>query len=484
MLNNKRGNSAALPLDAPAASRTAARSAPLPDLLRPEAQNALRVQRSRRSQLLGVLVLVDMVALIGASIVAALVRYGVVFPDSSKDLLVVAVPLFVTVALHSGLYSGTSLDSLRKLQGAAIRTVTITLVLVSVIIFSLKIGTNFSRLMVLIFAVAAIMLIAAGRFLIWRVAEAVLDRDVGMELLIIDGEPANSSSGVAVVVAEQAGIWPDPSDPEAIARLAALSRDRDKVVVYCPSERREAWSFILKCLTVHSEVRVQELDRLRPLGVNEQNGEFRIVVSENPLRWYQATLKRGFDLLVTVAALPILIPVMLAAAIAIKLDSSGPVFFRQARIGLGNREFQILKFRSMHTNLQDVAASKLTEREDPRVTRVGRFLRKTSIDELPQILNVLKGDMSLVGPRPHAPKALAGGFLYWEVDYSYWHRHVVKPGITGLAQIRGYRGNTEFQVDLRNRLDADLEYLSSWSIWKDVQILFATLRVLAHPNAY
>ena len=138
----------------------------------------------------------------------------------------------------------------------------------------------------------------------------------------------------------------------------------------------------------------------------------------------------------------------------------------------------------MDVGQQDDKASKLTERNDPRVTRFGAFIRKTSIDELPQIINVLIGDMSLVGPRPHAPLAKAGSLLYWEVDEAYWERHVVKPGITGLAQIRGFRGNTFVEDNLRDRLQADLEYVAEWSLILDAKILVTTLMMPFSRNAF
>ncbi|MEG3178947.1 sugar transferase, partial [Sphingomonas sp. RB3P16] len=132
----------------------------------------------------------------------------------------------------------------------------------------------------------------------------------------------------------------------------------------------------------------------------------------------------------------------------------------------------------------DGAGHRSTQREDDRVTKVGRFIRRTSIDELPQILNVLTGEMSIVGPRPHALGSRAADKLFWEVDHRYWHRHATKPGLTGLAQVRGYRGATLIEADLENRLQADLEYLENWSIWRDLKIIVRTFRVLLHRNAY
>ena len=151
---------------------------------------------------------------------------------------------------------------------------------------------------------------------------------------------------------------------------------------------------------------------------------------------------------------------------------------------MGNRLFPMYKFRSMYTDRLDHNASKLTTRNDSRVTRVGKIIRATSIDELPQLLNVIRGDMSIVGPRPHATGALAGDALYWEVATHYWSRHAVKPGLTGLAQVKGFRGNTETSLDLMNRLQADLDYLEEWSLARDISLIFKTFSVLIHKNAF
>jgi lipopolysaccharide/colanic/teichoic acid biosynthesis glycosyltransferase len=185
-----------------------------------------------------------------------------------------------------------------------------------------------------------------------------------------------------------------------------------------------------------------------------------------------------------VPALIVLLPVFVLTAALIKLDSRGPVFFRQQRVGRGNALFEVYKFRSMHTDRGDAAGSVSASRDDDRITRVGRFIRATSVDELPQLLNVLFGSMSIVGPRPHALGSLAGQQLFWEVDERYWHRHALKPGITGLAQVRGFRGATHRRDDLTRRLQADLEYIVGWSVWRDFAILVSTARVVVHKNAF
>ncbi|MBO9518199.1 MAG: sugar transferase [Porphyrobacter sp.] len=209
-----------------------------------------------------------------------------------------------------------------------------------------------------------------------------------------------------------------------------------------------------------------------------------MVVASGPLGRPDQIVKRGFDLTFTVAALFILAPVLAVIACAIKLDSEGPVLFRQARVGWGNALFTVFKFRTMRIEVCDADGTVSASQDDDRVTRVGNFLRRTSLDELPQLFNVLLGSMSLVGPRPHALGSLAGQDLFWDVDERYWHRHALKPGITGLAQVRGFRGATREPADLTRRLQADLEYISGWTIGRDVQILMRTALVVVHPNAY
>ena len=227
-----------------------------------------------------------------------------------------------------------------------------------------------------------------------------------------------------------------------------------------------------------------ELDTLAPLGIASYGNTPTLIIANGPLGLVDRIIKRAFDLMLASAALLILLPLFAVIAILIKRDTPGPVFFTQTRIGRSNQMFRMKKFRSMRVDGLDGAGHRSTGRDDDRVTRVGHFIRRTSIDELPQILNVLTGDMSIVGPRPHALGSRAADKLFWEVDRRYWHRHAAKPGLTGLAQVRGYRGATIVEADLENRLHADLEYLENWSIWRDLKIIVLTFRVLMHRNAY
>lgn len=198
-------------------------------------------------------------------------------------------------------------------------------------------------------------------------------------------------------------------------------------------------------------------------------------VFDKPIRDWDVVLKAVFDRSVGALALLALSPIMLLAALLIKLDSRGPVLFRQKRHGFNNELIEVYKFRSMYTDRVDVAGALSVTREDPRVTRVGRFIRKTSIDELPQLLNVVfKGDMSLVGPRPHATHSKAADKLFQDVVDGYYARHKVKPGITGLAQLHGWRGETDTAEKLEKRVEYDLEYIENWSVWLDLYILSMT----------
>ncbi len=197
-------------------------------------------------------------------------------------------------------------------------------------------------------------------------------------------------------------------------------------------------------------------------------------VHEEPLGAADRALKRLTDIGVATLMLVFFGPLMLLTALAIKLESPGPVFFRQVRRGYNNRRFDALKFRSLRHELADPMADRLVTKGDPRVTRVGAVIRRTSIDELPQLLNVLLGDMSLVGPRPHPLNAKAGGRPYEEVVERFQRRYRVRPGITGWAQVNGLRGNTETEDHLLRRVEFDLDYIRRWSLWLDLLILLKT----------
>ena len=211
-----------------------------------------------------------------------------------------------------------------------------------------------------------------------------------------------------------------------------------------------------------------------------------IDVADRPIADWDVVMKWLFDKIIGGLALLAALPVMAIVAIAIKLDSKGPVLFKQKRYGFNNDLIEVYKFRSMYTDKTDAAAAKLVTKDDPRVTRVGRFIRKTSLDELPQLLNVVfKGNLSLVGPRPHAVSAKAESRLYDEAVDGYFARHRVKPGITGWAQINGWRGETDTQEKIQKRVEHDLYYIENWSVLFDLRILLKTpLALVKTENAY
>ncbi|MBP1182573.1 Undecaprenyl-phosphate glucose phosphotransferase [Methylobacterium sp. PvR107] len=222
------------------------------------------------------------------------------------------------------------------------------------------------------------------------------------------------------------------------------------------------------------------LDRFPDLQVARVGGISGINIGRRPLNLGEVLLKRAFDLTVSAIALVSLSPLLGAIAVAIKLDSRGPVFFRQKRYGFNQQPFGVYKFRSMRA--EPSAAFRQATRNDSRITRVGAFLRRTNLDELPQLINVLRGEMSLVGPRPHA---LAHDRSFERRIALYARRHNVRPGITGWAQVNGFRGETLTDLDMERRVACDLHYIDNWSIWFDIQIMAQTVvSRRAYRNAF
>jgi putative colanic acid biosynthesis UDP-glucose lipid carrier transferase len=214
---------------------------------------------------------------------------------------------------------------------------------------------------------------------------------------------------------------------------------------------------------------------------NSIGGLPAVSVFESPLYGVDGFAKRAFDIAAAVLGLALLVPVFLICGILVKVSSKGPVFFRQRRYGLDGKEIWVWKFRSMRT-LDNGAAVKQATKDDPRITRIGAILRRTSLDEIPQLFNVIEGSMSLVGPRPHAS---AHNEHYRKLIRGYMLRHKVKPGITGLAQVEGCRGETETLDKMQKRIEFDHQYIQKWSLWLDIKILLRTVFVVfRQQNAY
>ncbi len=273
----------------------------------------------------------------------------------------------------------------------------------------------------------------------------------------------------------------------AIDNLPALIEKYDvaKIYIVTPMDASDVveklyGSLFDKHVSIHWIPDIFSL-RLVNHSVKEISGIPVLTLSETPLIGTKLLTKSVVDIAMAAMITVAISPILLAVAIAVKMDSPGPVFFRQNRTGWNGKTFRIWKFRSMHVHQPEEGKLKQAEKNDSRVTRVGAFIRKTSLDELPQLFNVLTGDMSLVGPRPHA---VQHDQEYSQRIFDYFARHNIKPGITGLAQVRGLRGETKDINQMIERIEADIEYINNWSIWLDITVLIRTVLVFTGKNAY
>jgi polysaccharide biosynthesis protein PslA len=263
--------------------------------------------------------------------------------------------------------------------------------------------------------------------------------------------------------------------------LLARSREEeiDLIVIALPLRAVERISRILEeigsavadiCLTTDFAGFRYKSSQISAVGSNPV-----VLIDERPLKDWRAGKKFAFDMVVGSLVLVVFSPFLALTALAIRFDSPGPVLFRQPRLGFNNRLFTCYKFRTMHHSMTDLLGDRQVTRGDVRVTRLGKWLRALSLDELPQIFNVMKGNMSLVGPRPHPPNTKAADKLFTEVVANYAFRHRVKPGITGWAQVNGWRGETKTVEEIENRVACDLAYIENWSMWLDLRIMMLTV---------
>jgi len=428
----------------------------------------------------------DMIVLLGAFAITSYAYGGRLQVEPVMLPAQLLLPLYLTIALHNGTYSLDSLKDWRTSTARALSALLIAALLLNFLAFFAKLNAMFSRAAFAIgLAFAAMLMTLLRQAAVDLIRQRWGPNPVNVLVIDDDGPPIEMPHTYRLNAGEH-GVQPSLDDPHALDRLARYLRNMDQVIVSCPPERRVAWAMVLKGSGVHGEVLSDFMHEIGALGVvhREEIGTTTLLVSSGPLGLRARAAKRMFDIGVSLAVLAVVLPILLLAAIAIKLEDGGPVIFRQKRIGRGNQLFSIYKLRTMKVERGDSDGNRSASKDDERVTRVGRFLRRTSIDELPQLYNVLTGEMSLVGPRPHAIGSLAGDKLFWEVDQRYWQRHSLRPGLTGLAQIRGFRGATAREDDLSSRLRADLEYLAGWTILRDIGILLATARVLVHDRAF
>ncbi len=436
-----------------------------------------------RLKLYGLILAGDGAAMLSAFMAADLIRFGQL-QGYGLTTFMVLFPTYVAVALNGDAWSIASLQRPRHSAGAAIRAFLFAMAIATVFFFSLKVGEDFSRLVFGLGSCIALGTISGARL----AGGLAIGRRYGWnfrrEVLILDGVTVPRSGNEIIVDAASEGLCPALDDPGALDRLGRLLHRSERAIVACLPERREAWTRALAGSNVDVEILAPELSGIPAIGLRRHGSVPSLLVGCGPLPLHSRAVKRLMDVAVAGASLLLLTPLMLVVAAAIRLESPGPVLFRQVRMGRGNRLFEILKFRTMRCDAADEAGTRSAKRGDDRVTRIGRLLRGTSLDELPQLINVLKGEMSIVGPRPHPLGCRAEDELFWAIDEHYFDRHAIKPGLTGLAQVRGFRGATEKRSDVTDRLRADLEYIQGWHFGRDVAIMLRTLAVLVHPNAF
>ena len=436
-----------------------------------------------RLRLYMTLAAVDIAAIIAAFGFASSVRFGIPFHPAGLIVITEAVPLYLVLAFKGGAYRIDVL--LHPVQGSlsAVRAIFLTAVLLLLFRFTTKETAEYSRVMF-----SSGFLVSAGILALtrWSVGNLIGRRhgwNFRNEVVLVDRVPYIASQSEIVLFADALPCL-ESADPFQLNHLGTILAKCERVIVACPPGRRHRWASLLKCFDVDFEILAPELDHLGALEFRSYRAKTTVLLSCGPLALHDRLLKRGVDVVLSATALILLIPVFFVVGVAIRLESPGPILFRQERVGYRNKIFAVLKFRSMYVDQCDSNGTISTTKGDRRVTKVGKLIRALSIDELPQLWNVLRGEMSIVGPRPHALDSTAEDILFWQLDSRYSHRHVVKPGLTGLAQIRGYRGATESSRDLTDRLQADLEYLNGWSLWRDFDIMLRTIRVMAHARAF
>lgn len=376
--------------------------------------------------------------------------------------------------------------------------------------FFFKFDQMFSRVWLLAFWAIGVVVLMASRSIVYvLVRRWMRDGRLTRRAVIVGGGDAGESlvnalkeqvdSDVRII-----GVFDDRSDdrsPTACGGLPKLGTVDD----FVEFARRTRVDLVIFSLPISAENRLlQMLKKLWVLPVDirlsahsnrlrfrprsySYIGEVPVLdVFDRPIADWDVVMKWLFDKIVGGLLLLALLPVMAVVALAIKIDSRGPILFKQKRYGFNNDLIEVYKFRSMYVDQCDATASKLVTKGDPRVTRVGRFIRKASIDELPQLFNVVfKGNLSLVGPRPHAVNAKAAARLYDEAVDGYFARHRVKPGVTGWAQINGWRGETDTQEKIQKRVEYDLFYIENWSVLFDLYIVAMTpFALLKSENAY
>jgi lipopolysaccharide/colanic/teichoic acid biosynthesis glycosyltransferase len=426
----------------------------------------------------------DLIAIFGGFLCIALLRQSMIIDTGWLVFALVLLPVYALFASNLHAYNAINFQDPFRAIRRGLQALALAIGSVILVIFYLRSGTSFPRLTIALGSALAALFLGIARYGFFRHLNWLVGGNPFSSILLCDRGAPIPPGNFSTIMAAESYFNPDEHDPHMYDRLATLIATADRVVVTCAPEHRLAWAKALRGANVQGEIVVPELAALAPLGFGPDRDTPSIIVATGPLSLTDRIVKRMFDASMASAALLCLLPLLVIIGIAVRLNSPGPVLFKQVRIGRGNQMFSMFKFRSMYVQQLDGAGHRSASRNDDRITGVGRIIRRTSLDELPQLVNVLMGNMSIVGPRPHALGSRAADKLFWEVDQRYWDRHATKPGLTGLAQVRGFRGATLLEDDLRNRLKADLEYLENWSIWRDLKIIFLTVRVILHRNAF
>lgn len=451
----------------------------------------------------------DLIVILGAAVVSG-IGYQTLVLEATADadtFLAVGALVFANFfALTSAQqnYRPTNLiNTGRQFRYVTMNWLFIFFVLTAVA-FTLKIATNFSRGSTLSFFVLGLVCLLTFRWVLARYLKGALATGAFAEQrIILISERGQQSTSRALDELRQCGYRPvkiveiTSAEIDSTGVTTSLSQKIQSVISISQTDPVDYVFLLLKWNKPHLINNLVQMLRALPIPVHllpDENVEtflsarsgnigttFTVELQRAPLSKSERALKRAFDVISAASILILLSPLMLLTALMIKIDSPGPALFRQKRNGFNGSVFSIYKFRSMRV-LEDGAHIPQATRDDPRVTRLGRWLRRTSIDELPQLFNVLTGDMSLVGPRPHA---VAHNNEYQTVVSNYAFRHHVKPGITGWAQVNGLRGKTQTVDLMAKRVEFDLWYINHWSLWLDLRIIIKTALMTARqPSAY
>lgn len=438
----------------------------------------------RRLRLYLIMILFDGLALALSFAAIGYIYLGDALAPMTMRQAALLVPLYWTASLSLRTYSSPALVNLHFSQARAVLALLAALTVTLGVLFFVKASGNFSRVTLAMGAVLSMVALCGVRSWLKDFVVSFVGVRAENVLVLDDGGQSVRVPHAYHIDCREHHLAPDLGDPHMLDRIGLFMTNMDRVLVGCPPDRRGDWALVFKGANVQGEIVDPEVFALGVLGARRAHSFGALLVSTGPLGLRARATKRVLDLFIASAAVLVLSPLLLVVALFVKLEDGGPVFFVQQRTGRNNRFFPIFKFRSMRVEKLDAHGNRSASKDDDRITRIGRFIRRTSIDELPQLFNVLRGEMSIVGPRPHAIGSRAGDKKFWEIDRRYWLRHSLKPGLTGLAQIRGFRGATDTETDLSDRLQADLEYLDGWTVLRDLRIIFATAAVVVHDRAF